>query len=72
MVPGPSLDNARHLAAKRFGRRRVPKIAEGLTIFTYSELQKGRWIPGDGPVLQDLPPDMREDSLTDFGGGCHA
>ena len=39
--------------AKRFGRRRVPKIVDGLTIFIYCELQKGRWIPGDGPVLLD-------------------
>ena len=39
--------------AKRFGRRRVPKIVDGLTIFIYCELQKGRWIPGDGPELLD-------------------
>ena len=34
-----------------FGRRRVPKISEGLSIFIYYELWVGRWIPGDGPVL---------------------
>ena len=36
-----------------FGRRRVPKIADGLSIISYYELWVGRWIPGDGPVLRD-------------------
>ena len=44
-VPGTSQES--------FGRRRVPKIVDGLTIFIYCELQKGRWIPGDGPELLD-------------------
>ena len=33
-----------------FGRRRVPKIADGLSIFIYFYLEAGRAIPGDGPV----------------------
>ena len=37
-----------------FGRRRVPKIADGLSIFIYYELRLGRGIPGDGPVRQVL------------------
>ena len=34
-----------------FGRRRVPKIADGLSRFIYYELWVGRWIPDDGPAL---------------------
>ena len=34
-----------------FGRRRVPKISKGLSIFIYCELWVGRGIPVDAPVF---------------------
>ena len=34
-----------------FGRRRVPKISRGLSIFIYCELWAGRGIPVDAPVF---------------------
>ena len=38
-----------------------------------SRLQRMGIIDAEGRCLtKELPPDMREDSLTDFGGGCHA
>ena len=36
-----------------FGRRRVPKISRGLSIFIYCELWVGRGIPVDAPVFPD-------------------
>ena len=38
-----------------FGRRGVPKIGDGLTVFIYCELGGGRGIPGDGPVIRRWP-----------------
>ncbi len=34
-----------------FGRRRVPQIAQPLSMFIYYELEAKREIPVDGPVL---------------------
>ena len=38
-----------------FGRRRVPKISRGLSIFIYCELWVGLGIPVDGPELRMAP-----------------
>ena len=57
---------------KIFGRRRVPKIAQGLGMFIYYALEAQRGIPVDGPVLLALFEPDREAggyvvTLPDFG-----
>ena len=39
-----------------FGRSRVPKIAQGLSMFIYYALEAERGIPVDGPVLPSMAP----------------